>query len=103
MARGYDLLGNIAIIEEESRAKEREKAKELLGTHKQVRTVLAKAGAVTGVYRIRKVRYVAGERNYTADYRENNCLFRFDVRKTFFSNRLSFERTRILGLVKPKE
>lgn len=103
MARGYDLLGNIAIIEEESRAKERARARELLATHRQVSTVLAKAGAVTGIYRIRKVRYVAGERNYTADYRENNCLFRFDVRKTFFSNRLSFERTRILGLVKPME
>ncbi|MDE1810898.1 MAG: tRNA (guanine-N1)-methyltransferase [Candidatus Micrarchaeota archaeon] len=103
MARGYDLLGNIAIIEEESRADERKKAKELLSTHKQISTVLAKAGAVTGIYRIRKVRYVAGKKNYIADYRENNCLFRFDVRKTFFSNRLSFERTRILGLVKPEE
>jgi len=105
LTRGYDMLGNIAIIDLSGKLKRKERkiADALMRSHKSVKTVLAKAGAVSGVYRIRKVRYVAGEKNYIAEYRENNCTFRFDVRKTFFSNRLSFERTRIMGLVKDKE
>ncbi len=104
LSEGYDQLGEIAIIEfEGSRANERKIAKTLIDTNSSIRTVLAKAGAVRGKYRVRKLRYVAGKRNFIATYRENNCRFRFDTRKVFFSNRLSFERSRILDLIKGKE
>lgn len=101
MAKGYDILGNIAIIDVEKG--ERATAKKIMAEHSMVTTVIAKAGAVSGKYRIRKFRYVAGEKTYVATYKENNCIFKFDVRKSFFSNRLSFERARILDLVKEKE
>ncbi len=102
--RSYDILGSIAIIDFNGTRKEELRfAREILARHKMVKTILAKAGAVKGKYRTRSFRHVLGERNFIADYKENNCRFRFDVRKTFFSNRLSFERSRISSLVKDGE
>ena len=66
-------------------------------------TVLAQSGPVTGIFRLRKFRYVFGIKTFIADYKENNCIFRFDIRKTFFSNRLAYERSRILKQVKNNE
>ncbi len=104
LSRGYDLMGDIAIIEFRGTKKNEKKIAEILmGSNNTIKTVLAKAGAVSGKYRIRKVRYISGRKNFIANHRENNCLFRFDVRKVYFSNRLSFERSRILKLVKDGE
>lgn len=103
MARGYDLLGNIAVIEPMGRPEERKKAHELMKTHAHITTVLAKAGAVSGRYRTRKHRFVAGKRTKIAVYKENGCTFRFNVDKSFFSNRLSYERSRIMALAKKGE
>jgi tRNA (guanine37-N1)-methyltransferase len=101
IARGYELLGNIAIIEISDRLKSKEKAiaDALMGSNPRVKTVLAKAGAVHGVYRTRSLRYVSGARNYVATYNENGCAFRFDVRRVFFSGKLSYERSRVSSLV----
>ncbi len=100
----FDLLGNIAIIDSDgTKQRENRLARHILETHKMVKTVLAKASAVKGRYRKRDFRYISGERNFVATYKENGCTFVFDVRKTFFSNRLSFERNRISTLVKDRE
>ncbi|MDE1873856.1 MAG: methyltransferase [Candidatus Micrarchaeota archaeon] len=93
-ARGYDLYGNIAVIDAEPR-RAPGLARRLMRENKNVETVLRKGGAVRGRYRTRKFVYVAGRRNYLATYRENGCIFRFDIRKTFFSTRLAFERKRV--------
>ena len=105
LTSGYDLLGNIALIElpKELEGRKRTIAEAIISANGSVKTVLEKAGPVSGAYRIRKLRYVAGKRNYTANYRENGCTFVFDVRKVFFSNRLSYERSRISSLVKDGE
>ncbi len=104
LARGYDQLGEIVIIEfDGSKGKEREIARILMDSNNSIKTVLAKEGAVKGKYRVRKLRFVAGKKNFIATYRENGCIFRFDTRKVFFSNRLSYERSRIIGLVKNRE
>ena len=101
---GYDLLGGTAIIEfRGTRAGAREAALKLMEFDGRIKTVLLKAGPVTGEYRTRKLSHLAGARKYTVDYRENGCTFRFDPRKTFFSSRLSFERSRILNLAKDGE
>jgi tRNA (guanine37-N1)-methyltransferase len=100
--KGYEALGGIAVIDA-SPSVAKEVAAAILRTNPSIRTVLRKAGAVKGRYRTRKFRYVTGERNYVADYRENNCVFRFDVRTAFFSTRLAYERKRIAGLVKGGE
>ena len=100
--RGYDVLGSIAIIGEQGR-KGRIIADAVMKVNKNVKTVVCKAGAVKGRYRKREFAFVAGERNFIADYKENGCTFRFDIRKTFFSPRLSFERKRIAELSKDNE
>ena len=101
-SHGYDLLGNIAIIDAEPKLAK--KIAELI-THinKNVKTVLRKAGAVEGVYRKRAYRYVLGKKNFVAHYKENGCIFEFDVRKVFFSPRLAYERQRIASQVKEGE
>ncbi len=105
LARGYELLGNLAIIElsDELKKKEKRIAQALMAATPRVRTVLAKVGGVYGVYRKRKLRHIAGAKNYIAEYRENNCTFRFDARQVFFSSKLSFERSRVTSLVRNKE
>ncbi len=105
MVKGYDILGNIAILDipKSLRKKEKKIADIIMKIHPSVKTVMAKAGAISGKLRIRGFRHVAGEKNKIATYRENNCVFKFDITRTFFSNRLSFERKRIVDLVKDKE
>lgn len=105
IARGYELLGGITIIEISKELKNKEKriAHALMRANPRVKTVLAKAGGVYGVYRKRRLRYIAGAKDYTAEYRENGCTFRFDVRKVFFSSKLSYERSRIVSLVRDNE
>ncbi len=103
---GYDLLGNIAAIEPRpgaTKAETKEFAERIMGRHKKITTVLAKAGPVSGVFRTRSFSYVSGKRTFIALYRESGCTFRFDVRRVFFSNRLAYERSRISSLVKEGE
>jgi tRNA (guanine37-N1)-methyltransferase len=101
-AKGYDILGDIAIIDV-SPSLAKKVAGAIIGTNGSISTVLRKGGAVKGRFRTRKFYFVAGKRNYVANYRENGCTFRFDVRTSFFSTRLAYERKRIAGLVKDGE
>jgi tRNA (guanine37-N1)-methyltransferase len=100
--KSYDILGNIAIIDAEGRTA-RKLAEAILTTNRNVKTVLRKGGAISGRYRTRKYYHVMGKRNYTARYRENGAVFEFDVRKTYFSTRLAYERQRIVNKVKDGE
>ncbi len=103
----YDVLGNIAIVEIREPGIKKEEitdfANHIMKINKSIKTILMKEGPVEGIYRIRKVGYIAGKKTYIARYIENHCLFTFDVRKTFFSVRLSYERTRIMKQVKEGE
>lgn len=103
--RGFDLLGSIAIVEipRELEPRSSDIAEAVMEANPRIKTVLAKAGAVSGVYRTRKLEFVAGKRDYIAVHRENGCTFRFDVRKAFFSARLAHERSVIVSQVRPRE
>ncbi|MGC8587034.1 MAG: class I SAM-dependent methyltransferase [Candidatus Micrarchaeia archaeon] len=91
----YDLLGNIAIIDSDNSATAKRLAKAIMYTNRNVYTVIRKGSAVSGIYRTRKYKYVAGKRNFVANYKENGAFFSFDVRKVFFSPRLAYERKRV--------
>jgi len=99
----YDILGNIAIIEHMDKASAKKLAKKIMQVNKQVSTVLMKSSAVAGTYRTRHYSYVAGVHTYIANYKENGCVFRFDVRRVFFSSRLAYERKRIAEQVRKNE
>jgi len=105
LPHAVDFVGDIGIVEI---SKELEPYKKVIGqallkANKNVRTVLAKAGAVTGTYRLRDYTFVAGERKTTTVHREYGCTFCVDVAKTYFSPRLSFEHSRVASLVKDGE
>jgi tRNA (guanine37-N1)-methyltransferase len=102
--KSYDLLGNIAVIgiknfiinNKKTKEKVLKAANVLMKFHPNIKTVVAKVSAISGKYRTRKFKYITGKKTYIAEYKENNCIFKFDIRKSFFSNRLSYERSRII-------
>ncbi|MDE1825474.1 MAG: class I SAM-dependent methyltransferase family protein [Candidatus Micrarchaeota archaeon] len=100
--KSYDLIGDMALIDGRGRVA-KEIAKTIMATNKGVLTVISKGGAVRGKYRTRKYRHVLGKKNYIATYKENGAIFKFDIRKTFFSSRLAFDRLRIANLVNGNE
>ena len=93
----YDIVGDIAIIRltEASKGFCQEIAEAIMRVHRNVKTVLAQTSAVRGDFRLRELRFVAGENRTVTRYREWGCLFSVDVRECYFSPRLSFERMRI--------
>lgn len=104
--KSFDILGNIAILKFDKSEKKRSKissAEELMNRHKNITSVLEKSGKIKGRLRTFKTNYLAGEKTKVALYKENNCLFRFDVEKTYFSPRLSNERAEIAKQVKKNE
>jgi tRNA (guanine37-N1)-methyltransferase len=77
--------------------------KAFLKLNKNVRTVLAKAGAVSGTYRLRELSIVAGEMNTATVHKEHGCQYYVDLAKAYFSPRLSFEHHRVASLVREGE
>lgn len=99
----FDIMGNIAVVKFQNEANSKSKkeyAKNLLQTNKSVRTVLEKTGKFKGRLRKQTTKYLTGEKTKEALYRENGCMFRFNVDDTYFSSRLSNERKEIANKIK---
>lgn len=105
LPRALDVIGDIAVIDipPELKAHERVIGEALLQTHKNVRTVLAKVGAVTGTYRLRKLEVIAGEHRTTTVHKEHGCQYHVDVATAYFSPRLSTEHNRVASIVQEGE
>lgn len=105
VVKSFDVIGSIAIIEipRELLKKEKLIAESIMNVHRSVKSVYKKLGPMEGVYRTRKLKFLAGERKTETEYMENGCKFRLDVSKVYFTPRLSFERNRIAEQVKPGE
>src|SRR3989344_1710103 len=104
--RGYDILGNIAIVKFDRDDKIKNKKKfslVLMKKYPNLTTVLEKSGKFSGRLRTLKTKYILGEKTKEALYKENSCLFRFNVDTCYFSPRLASERKEIARLVKPRE
>ena len=103
--RAIDFIGDIAIVEIPNELSDHKQAigEALLKAHKQTSTVLAKSGAVEGVYRIRKFEVIAGLNKTATIHREYGCIYNVDVTKAYFSPRLSREHNRIASQVKARE
>src|SRR4030042_7135951 len=101
--RAYDILGNIILLKFPRDFKTTDKkkfAEKILRKHKSVKTVLEKIGKFKGRLRKQETKYLAGEKTKEVLYRENRCVFRFSVDKTYFSSRLSNERKEIAEKIK---
>lgn len=102
----FDVLGNIAIVKFSRDTKVKTKkqfANKLLRQNKSVKTVLEKTGKFKGRLRKQVTKHIAGEETKEALYKENGCVFRFNIDKTYFSPRLSNERKELSKLVKKGE
>jgi tRNA (guanine37-N1)-methyltransferase len=101
----YDVVGDIAIIKLPQASTEitQRVAKAIMGVNKNVKTVLLQKSPVAGNFRLRRLTHIEGENKTSTIHKESGCLFSVDVAKCYFSPRLSYERSRIAGLVKPKE
>jgi tRNA (guanine37-N1)-methyltransferase len=103
--RAIDFVGDIAIIEIPPQLVNHKQiiGEALLKAHKQTSTVLAKSGAVEGVYRTRDFEVIAGAEKTATVYREYGCIYYVDVAKAYFSPRLSTEHNRVASQVKDGE
>jgi tRNA (guanine37-N1)-methyltransferase len=103
--KSYDIVGDIAIIRVPEPFKERSKiiAEAVMQTHNNIKAVWRQASAVSGDFRLRKLKWVAGENRTETLCREYGCLFKVDLEKCYFSPRLSYERMRIARKVQPGE
>jgi tRNA (guanine37-N1)-methyltransferase len=100
-----DFVGDIAVVEIPPELIDAKKTigEAILRTHKRVDTVLAKSGAVEGVYRLREFEVIAGNEKMASVHREHGCVFHIDLAKAYFSPRLSHEHKRVASQVKEGE
>src|SRR5208283_3192154 len=89
LPQALDIIGDIAIMEipPELKAYENLIGEAILKTHRNIRTVLAKAGAIGGTYRLREFTFIAGEHRTQTVHREFGCQYHVDVAKAYFSPR----------------
>jgi len=101
----YDVLGNIAIVKfprEKSKKQKLAIANKLL-KQQSITTILEKTSRFKGLLRTLKTKFIAGMKTKEALYRENKCVFRFNVETCYFSPRLANERLELANQVKKDE
>ena len=104
--RAYDIFGNIALVKFPKEFKlinKKKFARKLMKINNSVKTVLEKSGKFKGRLRKMQTKWITGEKNKEALYKENGCVFRFNIDTTYFSSRLSNERKEIASKVKKKD
>ena len=104
--KSYDNFGNIVVVRFPKNYKLKDKRKfagKLLKEQKGVKTVLEKKERIKGRLRKLSTNYVAGENTKEVLYKENGCVFRFNIDETYFSPRLSNERKEIASKIKKGE
>jgi len=93
--RSFSVLGSLAVVNFPDKTSELEKkkfAREILQKNKNIKTIVEKSKKFSGRLRKMKTRFLAGEKTKEVLYRENGCIFRFNIDSTYFSPRLSNER-----------
>lgn len=105
LPQAFDIVGDIVIIEIPPELKPFQVliGEAILKIHKNAKTVLAKAGDIGGVYRIRNYTNIAGEFKTRTIHREFGCEYHVDVAKAYFSPRLSHEHKRVASQVQAGE
>jgi len=103
--RAFDIVGNIAVIKisEKLLPKKDIISRALMDVHKQIRTVLLQTGPVSGEFRTRELKVIAGEPSTETIHHEGGAAFKVDLAQVYFSPRLAHERLRVASLVEPDE
>lgn len=102
--KSFDIIGNIAIIEfdrfdllnvEKTSLYKKKIAKAIVKVNNIIDTVYEKRSEVKGKYRLKELQPIFGKDNPETIHKENNCHFKLDVKKTYFTPRLVYERKRL--------
>lgn len=102
--RAFEVIGSIAILQHKASKRELKKtAENILKTHKNIKTILAKKERVKGRLRTRKLSFIAGIKTKETIHKENNCLMKLNAETCYFSPRLANERQEIASQIKKKE
>ena len=108
LSNSLDIIGDIGIIRSLpntslSLAELENFARSLLSIHKNVKTIFFQSSSVDGIFRLRKLDYILGEKKTQTLHKEHSCVFSVDIENCYFSPRLSHERWRIAQKVMPSE
>lgn len=95
----FDIVGNIAIIPKNKATKKL--AKELI-KRKNIEAVYAREEIKTK-HRVPKLRHLAGKKETKTIHKESSCMFKLDVKKCYFTPRLSNDRLEIARKIKKGE
>lgn len=100
-----EIVGSIMILEipKELEKKEKVIARAFLESGNNIKTVVKKSSPHADVFRLRKVKILAGEKTKETVHKENNIKLMIDLEKTYFSARLANERLRISKQIKKGE
>jgi tRNA (guanine37-N1)-methyltransferase len=103
--RGFEVVGDIAIIEIPSEVENLEKsiAWNLKRIHKNINVVVKKGEKVKGKYRLRKSEVLVGENRTETIHKESGVQIKININKSYFSSKMGAERLRISKQVKPNE
>lgn len=103
--RSYDVIGCVAVVQvrKELEPHVQEIAESIMRLYRGVETVLVKRGPISTAFRVGEFDVAAGSGSTVTRYRENGCVFELDVRRVFFSPRLSGERLRVARQVRTGE
>lgn len=101
----FDQIGDIVIVRipDSLLSKKKMIGQTLLDEVKTAKSVFYQSSSVAGDFRTRDLKLIAGEDKTETEYKEFGCRFVVDVKKAFFSPRLSTERDRISSLVQDGE
>jgi tRNA (guanine37-N1)-methyltransferase len=104
--KSFDIIGEIAIIEfntfkfqddENLHLIKKEIAEAITLVNNKIISVYEKISEIKGIFRLRKLNLLYGKDISETIYRENSCLFKLDIKRTFFTPRLVYERNRIVS------
>ena len=90
-AGAFDQIGEIAIIHDRRGIDKDRIANSILISKPNIRTIYLDKG-INGEFRLRELQILRGEDDPVTEYRENNILMTVNVKKVYFSPRLSTER-----------
>jgi len=103
--KSYDIIGDIAIIRIPEALKQKSEVigEAVMQTHKRVKSVWRQVTPVSGDLRLRELEWIMGKKRTETIHREHGCVFKVDLRRCYFSPRLSYERMRITSQVQSGE
>ena len=110
----YEIVGDIAVIDDKIAEDKNDSAKSdmtdiskiadaILTAHPSVKTVLLSTGPISGEFRTRPLKFIAGVNKTDTVHKEYGCKYKIDLQRAYFTPRLSTERHRILPQIQKED